>query len=64
MVQRIPPVVARPSAEAAVFGLNWLSATGSAILIAAIISGFIMGLSLSKMVAMWWQPSRSYASRS
>ena len=55
MVQRVPPVVARPSAEAAVFGLNWLSATGSAILIAAIISGFIMGLSLSKMVAMWWQ---------
>jgi lactate permease len=55
MVQRVPPVVAKPSAEAAVFGLNWLSATGSAILIAAIISGFIMGLSLSKMVAMWWQ---------
>ena len=55
MVQRVPPVVARPSAEAAVFGLNWLSATGSAILIAAIISGFIMGLSLSKMVVMWWQ---------
>jgi lactate permease len=55
MVQRVPPVVAKPTAEAAVFGLNWLSATGSGILIAAIISGFIMGLSLPKMVAMWWQ---------
>jgi lactate permease len=55
MVQRVPPVVAKPAAEAAVFGLNWLSATGSGILIAAIISAFIMGLSLSKMVAMWWQ---------
>ena len=55
MVQRVPPVVAHPTAEAAVFGLNWLSATGSGILIAAIISGFIMGLSLSRMVAMWWQ---------
>ncbi|HST11362.1 MAG TPA: L-lactate permease [Terriglobales bacterium] len=55
MVQRVPPVVAKPTAEAAMFGLNWLSATGSGILIAAIISGFIMGLTLPKMVAMWWQ---------
>lgn len=55
MVQRVPPVVARPTAEAAVFGFNWLSATGSGILIAAIISGFIMGLSLPRMIAMWWQ---------
>jgi lactate permease len=55
MVQRVPPVVAQPTAEAAVFGLNWLSATGSGILVAAIVSAFIMGLSFSKMVAMWWQ---------
>jgi lactate permease len=55
MVQRVPPVVAKPTAETAVFGLNWLSATGSGILLAAIISGFIMGLSLYTMVAMWWQ---------
>jgi lactate permease len=55
MVQRVPPVVAKPASEAAVFGLNWLSATGSGILVAATISAFIMGLSLSKMVAMWWQ---------
>jgi lactate permease len=55
MVQRVPPVVPKPTAEAAVFGLNWISATGSGILIAAIISGFIMGLSLPKMVVMWWQ---------
>jgi lactate permease len=55
MVQRVPPVVAKPTAEAAVFGLNWLSATGSGILFAAIISGFIMGLSLQRMVVMWWK---------
>jgi lactate permease len=55
MVQRVPPVVAKPTAEAAVFGLNWLSATGSGILIAAIISGFILGLSLPQMVVTWWQ---------
>jgi lactate permease len=55
MVQRVPPVVAKPTAEGAVFGFNWLSATGSGILFAAIISGFVMGLSLPKIVAMWWQ---------
>jgi lactate permease len=55
MVQRVPPVVAKPTAEAAVFSFNWLSATGSGILIAAIISAFIMGLSIPKMIAMWWQ---------
>ena len=53
--QRMPPVVVKPTPEGAVFGLNWLSATGTGILLAAIISGFIMGLSLPKIVAMWWQ---------
>jgi len=53
--QRMPPVVAKPTPEAAVFGLNWLSATGSGILFAATISGFIMGLSFTRIVAMWWQ---------
>jgi lactate permease len=55
MVLRMPPVVAKPVSETAVFGFNWLSATGSGILFAAIISGFIMRLSISQMVAMWWQ---------
>jgi lactate permease len=53
--QRMPPVVVKPTPEGAVFGFNWLSATGSGILFAAIISGFIMGLSLPKIVAIWWQ---------
>ena len=41
LVQRVPPVVAQPTAEAAVFTLNWLSATGSAILVAAVIAVII-----------------------
>jgi lactate permease len=55
LVERVPPVVAKPTPEAAVFGFNWLSATGTGILIAAIISGFIMGLSPGKIFVMWWQ---------
>ena len=42
MVQRVPPVVARATAEPAVFVFNWLSATGTAILVAAIITGFAL----------------------
>ncbi len=45
MVQRVPPVVAAPAPEAAVFKFNILSMTGTGILISAIISGFLMGFS-------------------
>jgi lactate permease len=38
-----------------VFGFNWNSDTGSGILIAAIISGSIMRLSVRRMVVMWWK---------
>jgi lactate permease len=41
--------VAKPTNEAAVYVLNWLSATGSGILIAAIIAGLIMGISIPRL---------------
>ena len=49
VVQRMPPVVPKPSGEAAVYVFNWLSATGTGILIAAIISGLVMGCSLGML---------------
>ncbi len=49
LVVRVPPVVAKPTPEAAVYTLNWLSATGTGILIAAIIAGLAMGMSFAKM---------------
>ncbi|AHG93732.1 L-lactate transport (plasmid) [Gemmatirosa kalamazoonensis] len=55
MVLRGPPVVAAPSAEAAVFTLNWLSATGTAILVAGIVSGIALGYSLGEMVRAYWR---------
>ena len=42
-VERTPPVVAVAKPEAAIFTLNWLSATGTAILFAGIVAGVIMG---------------------
>jgi len=44
VVERIPPVVLTATAEAAVYKLNWATATGTGILLAAVISGFLMGL--------------------
>jgi len=54
LVVRMPPVVNKPTPEAAVYVLNWLSATGTGILIAAVIAGLVMGLSLPKMVRTYW----------
>jgi len=45
MINKVTPIVPRPTPEAAVFSFTWLSYTGSGMLIAAIISGLIMGFS-------------------
>jgi lactate permease len=44
VIQRVPPVVAKPTFEPAVFNLNWLAATGTGILVASVIAGLLMGL--------------------
>jgi lactate permease len=54
LVQKMPPVVSKPSAEAAVYTLNWLSATGSGILVAALISGLVMGYKVRELFAVYW----------
>jgi lactate permease len=51
MINKVPPVAAKPTPEAAVFAFTYLSFTGSGMLIAAIISGFLMGFSPVKMIA-------------
>lgn len=55
LIERVPPVVAAPQKEGAVYTLNWLSATGTGILAAAIISGFVMGYSLLQMLKVYWE---------
>jgi lactate permease len=51
IIHRVPPVVAAPTNEAAVFTFNWLSATGSGILIASLIAGLLMGLGPLSLVS-------------
>jgi lactate permease len=53
LVQRMPPVVQKPTPEPAVFVLNWLSATGTGILLAAVLSGIIAGLGFGQLVKLY-----------
>jgi lactate permease len=60
-VSRTPPIVPEPTLEnptkpeEAIFKLNWLSATGSGIFIAAIIAGFAIGFSFRQMLRVYAQ---------
>ena len=54
-VERVAPVVAKPTKEPAVFGLNWLSATGTGIFLAALISGLIMGQSFLTILGIFFK---------
>jgi lactate permease len=58
MINKVPPVVTAPVKEGAVFSFTWLSYTGSGMLIAAIISGFVMGFSPGQMIASYGRTIR------
>ncbi|HEX4803644.1 MAG TPA: L-lactate permease, partial [Myxococcaceae bacterium] len=44
LVLRAPPVVPKPTPEPAIFSLNYLSATGTGLLLAGIVSGLLLGV--------------------
>jgi lactate permease len=54
-VVRVPPVVAKPEPEAAVFSLNWLSATGTGLFLAGLASGFFLRLSPTALLGLYGQ---------
>jgi lactate permease len=49
-IVRVAPVVAAPTPEAAVFNLNWLSATGTSLLIVTVLSALLLGFSPGAIV--------------
>jgi|LNFM01.1.fsa_nt_gb lactate permease len=53
LVQRVAPAVATPHTEGAVLKFGLISATGTGILIAAIISGLMMGFKVKELVSNW-----------
>jgi lactate permease len=52
---RAAPVVAKPTAEAARYDFNWLSATGTACFLAAIISGLLLGMGPGRLAKTFWR---------
>ena len=55
LVSRVPPVVAAPTPENAIFNFNFLSAAGTGILVAAIIAGFMMRYSAGGLLRVYWK---------
>ena len=60
-VMRVPPVVATSAPEAAVFNLNWLSATGTAILLAALVTGLAVRYTPAEMARAYARTLRRAA---
>ncbi|MDH2383825.1 L-lactate permease [Bradyrhizobium sp. CER78] len=58
LIFKVPPVAAKPTAEGAVFSFTYLSFTGTGMLIAAIISGLLMGFSPLKLIAEYGRTIR------
>jgi lactate permease len=53
-VERVPPVVPSRRPEPAIYAVNWLSATGSGIFVAALIAGAVMGYRPREMARVYW----------
>jgi len=57
-VMRVPPVVPKPSAYAAVYNLNYLTASGTSCLFAGLLSAILLGMTpkrFLKVVAVSWR---------
>ena len=53
LVERAPPVVAALTPEPAVFTFNWLSATGTAILLTALVTAVLLRYGLRELALTW-----------
>ena len=54
-VQRIPPAVAIPEPESAVFQFNPLSSTGTGLLLAGWVSSLALGVGPARMARLYWE---------
>jgi lactate permease len=53
VVLKAPPLAPRPTPEAAIFVVNYISATGTALLLAGIVSGLLLGLSFGRLLSIY-----------
>lgn len=54
-VYRTAPVVAKPTAEAARYDFNWLTATGTGCFFSALVAGTLLGLSPIGLMKTFWR---------
>jgi lactate permease len=54
-LQKMPPVVTKATPEAAEFTFNLLSATGSALLVAGVLAGLLLGLKPGQLLSLYWR---------
>jgi lactate permease len=59
LVQRVPPVVLRPELDPAIYNFNLLSASGTAILLAGLLSGLILGARPREIAATYGRAFRT-----
>src|SRR6202040_1609568 len=58
MVNKVPPVAAAPTKEGAVFAFTYLSFTGTGMLLAAIVAGFLAGFSPGRLITEYGRTIR------
>lgn len=55
VLEKVPPVVPKPTLEAAEFTFNLLSATGSALFVAGVLAGLLLGLKPGQILSLYWR---------
>src|SRR6201996_5848017 len=58
MINKVPPVAVKPTKEGAVFAFTYLSFTGTGMLLAAIVAGFLAGFSPLRLIAEYGRTIR------
>ncbi len=54
-IQKMPPVAPKPEFEKGVFDFQFLAATGTALLIAGVLSGLLLGVRLRDIGRTYWE---------
>jgi len=60
-IERMPPVVAKPSSYTAVYAFSWLSSSGTACLFAAMLGSLVAGMSPSRFLRTVGHTARQLA---
>jgi L-lactate transport len=61
LILRVPPAVPAAIPYGATFNFNWLSASGTACLVAALLSAVLLRMSLQRFCGVLWQTARQLA---